>query len=81
MNPIDVLKTPVRFEAPEHAADEIISQIIKIGRLSKLQDNWDSYGGQATPFELCKKAAKYLYASFKELYKASSRRRPLLYKR
>ncbi len=67
MSQIEVLKAPLQSALPEHEADTIIPHIIKIGQLSKLQDNWDSYGGKAVSLEVCKKAAKFLYISCKEL--------------
>jgi hypothetical protein len=66
METTDVIKKSQKPIAPEHAADEIIKHIIKIGQLSKLPDNWDSYGGKAISYEVCEKAAKYLYSAFKE---------------
>ncbi len=67
MSQVEILKAPLQSTLPEYEADTIISHIIKIGQLSKLQDNWDSYGGKAVSLEVCKKAAKFLYLAFKEL--------------
>ncbi len=67
MQATEVFKEPSQPAAQQHAADEIVYQIMKLGQLSKLPDNWDSYGGKAIPFDICEKAAKYLYAAFKEL--------------
>ncbi|NUO81695.1 hypothetical protein HUU05_16620 [candidate division KSB1 bacterium] len=67
MSRIETLKAPLPSALPEHEAEAIIPHIIKIGQLSKLQDDWDSYGGKAVALEVCKKAAKFLYISFKEL--------------
>jgi len=64
MQATDVFPQPA---ITQQAADEIVDQIIKIGQLSKLADNWDSYGGKAIPLKVCKKAANYLYAAFKDL--------------
>jgi len=51
----------------KNATDEIVNQIMKIGQFSNLPDDWDSYGGKAISYEICAKAAQYLYAAFKEL--------------
>ncbi|MCI0616590.1 hypothetical protein L0244_26730 [bacterium] len=67
MQATDVSKEPSQPAAQQHAVDEIVYQIMKIGQLSKLPNNWDSYGGKAIPFEVCEKAAKYLYGTFQEL--------------
>jgi hypothetical protein len=67
MEATDVIKAPLARSKPENAADEIVNQIMEIGQLSHLPDNWDSYGGKAISYEVCEKAAKYLYAAFKEL--------------
>jgi hypothetical protein len=67
MQATEVFKESSQPADQHHAADEIVDQIMKIGQLAKLPDNWDSYGGKAIPFEVCEKAAKYLYGAFREL--------------
>jgi hypothetical protein len=67
MNPVEVLKAQVPAALPEREADAIIPHIIKIGQFSKLDDDWDSYGGKAASLAVCKKAATFLYVAFKEL--------------
>jgi len=67
MSQIETLKARLTSALPEHEAEAIIPHIIKIGQLSKLHDDWDSYGGKAVSLDVCKKAAKFLYIFFKEL--------------
>jgi hypothetical protein len=67
MEATDVIKESRKPSMLERAADEIVEHIMKIGQFSKLPNNWDSYGGGAISYEVCEKAAKYLYAAFKEL--------------
>lgn len=67
MQATEVFKESSQPAAQQRAADEIVYQIMKIGQFSKLPANWDSYGGKAIPFEVCEKAAKYLYGAFREL--------------
>src|SRR5574341_1404003 len=67
MQATEILKPAWPPSINEQATDEIVHQIMKIGQLSQLQDNWDSYGGKAISPGVCEKAAKYLYAAFREL--------------
>jgi hypothetical protein len=62
-----VINEHSRFSTTRYGTDEIVHHILKIGQLSRLQDNWDSYGGKAISVEVGEKAAKYLYAAFREL--------------
>lgn len=55
MNPVEVLNAPLPAALPEREADAIIPHIIKIGQFSKLDDDWDSYGGKAASLAVCKK--------------------------
>jgi len=67
MQAIDVINESLQPSLSQQAGDDIVYHIMKIGQLSKLSANWDSYGGQAIAFAVCEKAAKYLYAAYKEL--------------
>jgi len=62
-----VINAPVMHSKAENATDEIVNQIMKIGQFSNLPDDWDSYGGKAISYEICARAAQYLYTAFKEL--------------